>query len=93
MQSTALYMGDLPNWTLQVKGERIGAFHRPVFGRIERRPGATSPTWLATILLLISTIVLALLLVAMLLRKRCRGRGGATCLESTTSSESEEISS
>lgn len=89
IQSTALYMGDLPNWTHQVKGTKIGAFHRPVFARLERRALESSPSgvWIAMILLLISTIILAVILLAVVLKKVCKR---VEYLDSSTSSSGEE---
>lgn len=94
MQSTALYMGDLPNWTHQVKGSKIGAFHRPVFARVELRSRESGPTavWIAMILLLISTIVLAPILLGVLLRKICKHRHLVDSSSSSSSSEEEQLS-
>jgi len=90
MQSTALYMGDLPNWTHQVNGTKIGAFHRPVFARVELLPQQSSPTavWIAMILFLVTTIVLAVTLFGFVLRKICKKN--RQCVESSSSFSSEE---
>ncbi|CAJ1398689.1 unnamed protein product [Effrenium voratum] len=90
MSSTALYGGDLPNWTIQVKGQKIGAFHRPVVARVQLTSagGGLSGVWIAMWLLLFSTLVLAGVLAALLFRRWRRRRDE----EYTTSSSGEEES-
>mmetsp|Transcript_55103 Transcript_55103/g.129351 ORF Transcript_55103/g.129351 Transcript_55103/m.129351 type:complete len:345 (-) Transcript_55103:17-1051(-) len=72
--SAAMYNPvDLPNWTRQVLGDRVGAFHRPVLAQIETVQSEShgpdhrlAALWTAVILLGISTVVLASILCIML---------------------------
>ncbi|CAE8677556.1 unnamed protein product [Polarella glacialis] len=78
MHTTMLYEDGLPAWANQTKGQSRGAFHKPIVGRLYERPSA-APTHSnpLNVFLLVSTTVLATLLVSLIVAwlclTRCRG--------------------